>query len=339
MLTAFRAGSDVVIDGTTWKYRASGVTGGGVVGVGTGGNLYELELDGGAGFVVPLGAPASDALTVHLAFDEAAGSPIALNTGMSGAANNGSISGTEFVAGKLGNAVQFAGLDRITAGFAPITGAAARTTSVWVKLPGPSTSIRPAFAFGTNTSGAKWDVDIDVAGNFEIGVAQGRIDSAGSQSVADGAWHNLTAVLPSGANKLAQMQLYVDGAPIAFTAPSTPTINTSATGAFVVGQSVNSASFQQLDGQLDDLAIWNRPLGAIEVRAFVSLANRLQYDAGKAEALLNAFSHGSGVVLDGRAWVYRASGLTGAEGSVETATGGFTYTLNLGGGAGLAAVN
>ncbi|NVB78094.1 MAG: hypothetical protein HOV81_06840, partial [Kofleriaceae bacterium] len=339
MLAAFRAGTDIVIDGTTWKYRASGLTGAGVVGVGTGGNLYELDLGGGAGFVVPLGTSTSDALTVHMPFDDAAGSPIALNTGTSGAANNGSVSGTEFVGGKLGNAVQFAGLDRITAGFAPIVGSAARTTSVWVKVPGPSTSIRTAFSFGTNSNGGKWDVDIDAAGNFEIGIAGGRIDSAGSSSVTDGAWHNLTAVLPSGANKLGQLQLYVDGAPITFTATATTAINTAATGAFIVGQSVNSTNFQQLDGQLDDLAIWNRPLAAIEVRAFVSLANTLQYDAGKAEALLSAFGHGSGVVLDGRAWVYRASGLTGPEGAVAVATDGFTYALNLGGGAGLAAVN
>lgn len=53
LLAAFAAQTDVTIGGVTWSYQASGLTGAaGVVVEPTSGNQYELNLGGGAGFVV-----------------------------------------------------------------------------------------------------------------------------------------------------------------------------------------------------------------------------------------------------------------------------------------------
>lgn len=288
------------------------------------------------GYFIPLDAPPGDGLPVHLRFDEAPGSAIAINSGTAGAVQNGVIQGTTYTTGKLGNAVTFDALDRIVAGPSPVVGGTARTTSVWVRLPRPSTAIRTAFSFGVNAAGRKWDFDIDGAGKFEIGIGQGRIDSTGTPTVSDGAWHNITAVVPSGVTNLAGMRLYLDGNAILFNAPTAPTINTDANGKLILGQSANSTNFQQFSGDLDDLAIWNRPLAAVEVRAMVSLANTagLLYDAGKVDALLTAFDDATDTEIDGTTWKYQAAGLTGASGVVVT-TATNQYELNLDGGEGL----
>lgn len=53
LLTAFAAQSDITIDGVTWSYQASGLTGAdGVLVTPPSGNQYELNLGGGAGLVV-----------------------------------------------------------------------------------------------------------------------------------------------------------------------------------------------------------------------------------------------------------------------------------------------
>ncbi|NVB84947.1 MAG: hypothetical protein HOV81_41655, partial [Kofleriaceae bacterium] len=279
-------------------------------------------------------APPAQGLAVHMKFDETPGSTTAINSGTAGAIHNGAISGATYVAGRLGNAMHFDALDQIIAGPSPVAGSAARTTSAWVKVASTSTAIQTAFTFGKNTDGGKWDFDIDLAGNLELGVGNGRIDSAGSQNIEDGAWHNVTAVLPAGGT-LAAAKLYVDGAPISFTAP-TKAINTVATGTFVIGHGANALNSQPFAGDLDDLAIWARPLGPAEVQAMVSLAATagLAYDAGKADKVLTAFASAANVQIDGLTWKYWPSGLTGPEGVVR-ATATSRYEINLGGGAGI----
>jgi hypothetical protein len=118
------------------------------------------------------------------------------------------------------------------------------------------------------------------------------------------------------------------------TAPELPDLAGS-NRQLIFGHAANSAGFQQYTGQLDDAAIWSRGLTAAEIRAVVSLADTagLAYHAGQADALLAAFTAHADVAIAGRTWMYRASGLTGAEGVVTAPTPG-TFELNLGGGAG-----
>lgn len=294
------------------------------------------------GFFVPISQeqpPAlSPGLAVHLAFDEAPGSALTSNGGTSGENNDGDVDAADFVPGKLGNAASFTNAAaRIIAGPTPVYGSVARTTSAWVKLPASSTTIHTVFTMGNLAGGGeKWDFDIDETGKFEIGIANGRIDSSQAPAVTAGVWHNLTAVLPDGGTNLQAMQLYLDGSPIPFTAPATPVIGTNFDTKLIVGHSANSINFQEYSGLVDDLAIWTRALSPIEVRALVSFANLpdLAYDAGKVDLLLGAFSTQTSVSIGTTTWVYQAGGLTGPEGVVVT-TDDHPYEINLGGGAGL----
>ncbi|NVB78092.1 MAG: hypothetical protein HOV81_06830 [Kofleriaceae bacterium] len=289
------------------------------------------------GFFIPIGGvpppTLPPGLLVHFKLDEAAGSTTAANSGTAGVTYNGAVDGATFVPGKLGNAAVFDASDRIVSGPDPVTGAAARTTAAWIKLDDTSTSIRTVFHLGSNSAGAKWDVDVDATTNkLELGIGNGRTDGTASPAITTGTWHHIAAVLPAGVNNLSGVKLYLDGAPIQFTASATPTISTSG-GSLVLGEAANAQGFQQYHGGVDDLAIWSRGLTAIEIGALVSLANTVQYDAGNVDALLTAFAAHANATIGTTTWVYQASGLTGPEGTV-VAGGSSQYQLNLGGGAG-----
>lgn len=279
------------------------------------------------------------ALVVHLDLNEAGGTS-ALNTGSSGATNNGTLTGGVFgAAGKLGAGVTMDGSgDYISAGASPITGTGARTVSVWVKT--TSAGLTTVSSFGSNVNGGKWDIDIDgvaAAGNgtVEVGLGGGR--SAGSGTVVnDGQWHLVTTVLPSGSTNLNQSRIYVDGV-FQYTPTTSVAINTSSTS-FYVGASVNSLGFQSFNGMLDDVAIWNSNLSDARVLALFGLGNIAGVDAGGADSLFNSYGGAHGSVTTGSlVWTYQASGLGGSDGSVINLGNG-TYSLNLGGGAGFTAV-
>jgi hypothetical protein len=296
------------------------------------------------GFFLPFSERPPEGLMVHLPFDGAQNGRTA-NLGFSAAVNRGTLSGGTFAAGKLGDGLTLASNDRVLAGAPPLSGTWARTVAVWVRPVTPANNLQTVLTFGSNSTGQKWDVDIDFVngGVLELGVAGGRTSGVGTPSLADGAWHHVAMVLPQGADSLDEVKMYVDGAPVTpMTAPTT-VINTAPelpdlagnSRQLIFGHAANGVGVQPYVGQLDDAAIWSRGLTAVEIRAVVSLANTagLAYHAGQADALLAAFAAHTGVAINGRTWTYRASGLTGAEGVVTAPTPG-TFELNLGGGAG-----
>lgn len=282
-----------------------------------------------SGYFIPLGS-SGVGLAVHLPFDESSGS-ITANRGTSGAANNGIVENATFVPGKLGNALSFDSVDRVVAGTPPVTGAQSRTTSAWIRM-APTSFIRTVFSFGNNSSGGKWDTDIDGTGLYELGVGQGRTDATGSTAVADNTWHHVVTVFPQGAATLADVKMYVDGNPITFTAPTT-TIDTR-NGNIIIGQSVNAQATQQFAGSVDDFAIWTVELDAGQVRALYSFGNEptLNYDAGEIQSMFDGFKAKQDVMLSSRLWRYQASGLTSTLGQVVAS--GSNYSVHLGGGAG-----
>ncbi|NVB84946.1 MAG: hypothetical protein HOV81_41650 [Kofleriaceae bacterium] len=288
------------------------------------------------GYFIPL-ATSSEGLAVHLPFDEAAGSSVVVNHGTTGPANNGTVTGATFVAGKLGNAVSIDNLDRIAAGAAPLVGPVQRTTSVWINTgPGPGTGngIRTIFTFGANMqNGTKWDVDIDELGKFELGISGARTDATSTVSLANSQWHHLAIVANANAT-IGTVTMYLDGEPYAFTTTmATTPINTKA-GNLIIGHSANSLNFQQYNGLVDDLAIWGEPLTAAQIRALASFANEstLNYDAGELEVMFEGLRDKQDVQISGRLWRYQASGLTGTPGRVVVS--GSDYSVNLDNGAG-----
>lgn len=283
------------------------------------------------GYFMPISS--GTGLVVHLPFDETGGTT-AVNHGTSGADNNGSITGATFVPGKIGNGLSFETVDRVVAGSAPIGGAGKRTVSVWVNTPPGATAIRTVLSFGKEAGGQKWDTDIDISGWSELGIGLSRTDGSGSPVVNDGQWHHLVAVLPDGEASLGQVLMYVDGNPIAFTAPSAA-VNTQIGGQFIIGSSVHSINFQEFTGTVDDVAIWAEDLDAARVRALYTFGNEptVNYDAGQMDEIFTSFDLMQDVTINGRLWTYQASGLTGTPGTLVVS--GTNYAVNLGNGAGM----
>jgi hypothetical protein len=287
---------------------------------------------------------------VNLRFDEATGANKVYNLGATGDANHGMpTAGLTFVPVKVGNAVSFPDVvganQRVMAGTTPIVGAGPRTTALWVQVPTahpsgtPETwpqAIRTVCTMGTNQASAKWELDIDENGLFEIGVANKRTDNTGNAPVNDNTWHHIVAVLPPTSTNLTGAVMYIDGHEVAKAGTvggGTGVVNTAA-GSLIVGHAANSAYFQQYTGKVDDLAIWSEALSSAQVLAMYQLATSttFNYDAYDVDALFEAFKVQRDATIDGRLWSYKPSGLTSPPGEV-TLTGG-TYSLNLGDGAG-----
>lgn len=294
------------------------------------------------GFFLRFREQPAPGLLVHLPLDDAQGGRTP-NLGFSTALHHGRLSGGTFGAGKLGNGLMFTAGDVVTVGGTPLSSAWPRTVSAWVK-PTPGDALATVLTFGKNETGGKWDFDIDhpSGGVVELGIGGGRTNAAGTTSVTDGEWHHIAVVLPQGATQLDQAVVYVDGVAINSTAGTTaintvaevPDQNSNSPSLFYLGRSANTNSAQAYEGGIDDVAIWSRALDATEMRALVSVANtaELAYNASQVDALLTAFAAQRDVTIGARTWTYQASGLTGAEGVVETMGAGFA--LNLGGGAG-----
>jgi len=282
-------------------------------------------------------------LLVHLPLDEVTGDKTP-NRGIAMTVHRGELTGGTFVPGKLGSAVAIADAERVVAGANPVSSNWSRTVALWVKAePSTTASLSTVLTFGNNAQGKKWDIDIDHAngGVVELGIAGGRTTAgAGAPSVTDGQWHHIATVLPEGGDSLDDVLIYVDGELTTFTSGTTlidtglPPADQNANGnQLILGHAANSVGFQQYVGQLDDVAIWSRGLGATEVRALFSLA-AIGHDAGDVDAMMAAFAAQRDVAIDGVTWTYQATGLSGTEGALVVPTSGNQYELHLGGGAG-----
>ncbi|MCG8450171.1 MAG: LamG domain-containing protein [Pirellulales bacterium] len=237
--------------------------------------------------VLPLG------LQVHLSLDELNGSS-ASNSGLSGALNDGILQGdATFTSGMLGNAIQLDGNgDRVLAGVTPFSGNAQRTVSLWVNTT-TTGEVDTALTFGVNSSGSKWDTDVDgtTGGVIELGVGNGRTVGSGAV-LNDGQWHLMTVVLQDGDTNLSQVLFFVDGVfQYTNSVSNERAINTQIGGNLILGHAANSDFFQAFSGMIDDVALWSTELSADQVKSLYDVANGvgLNYDAGKFELLRQVF--------------------------------------------------
>lgn len=91
-----------------------------------------------------------------------------------------------------------------------------------------------------------------------------------------------------------------------------------------------------LNGLMDDMAIWNRPLTPGNVAALYNLGTAsLKYDAGNLEQLIQAHATQTPTTIDGLTWNYTTT-VTGSAGSLVQ--DGSAWTLNLDGSSGMVAV-
>jgi hypothetical protein len=170
---------------------------------------------------------------------------------------------SDWVAGKMGNALDFDGLDDYveTAGYKGVTGTTSRTCTAWINTSTVNGSI---LTWGnTSISGGGWDFRLQDFGGYPgrltLGVKSGYM--ASRQNLADGNWHHVAAVLEGdGTPSIADIKLYIDGV--------------EETAVDTVDHPVNTVSFQDVtmgasswdfDGLIDEVRIYDRALSATEI--------------------------------------------------------------------------
>jgi len=173
-------------------------------------------------------------------------------------------------AGALGGALQFDGAgDYVRAlGYKGPRGAMPRTVAAWVK----TTSQAPAqvLSWGADAPGQKWSLAIEPAlGAFGVDVGAGSV--FGTNSVTDGKWHHLAAVLPGP--DVAQTRLYLDGSTEPLRTIESRPVNTAQ------GYDVKIANFddtpnQYFEGFIDDVVIFDLALSDHQIARLAQLGGR-----------------------------------------------------------------
>jgi hypothetical protein len=200
-------------------------------------------------------------------FDESAGTSAADSSGNPASGPAALIGGASFVAGRTSNAVRLdgsSGYARLPSGL--LGNVQNITVSVWVNLVA-STQWSRIFDFGSGTGSYMFLTPESGSGGLRFAITTG---GAGAEQqinvstpLATGAWKHVAVTITGGTGIL-----YVDGAEVGRSPITlTPSSLGSTAGTFIgKSQYTNDAL---LNGQIDELKIFSRALGATEVRALV----------------------------------------------------------------------
>lgn len=144
-------------------------------------------------------------------------------------------------------------------GYTGIGGTGARSVEVWIKT--TSSTDQAIVSWGEDTTGNKYIVRVDSTNGNVLRVEVNGGYEYGSTNLADGNWHHIAVVLPSGSTNVTQHQLFVDGVEESVTNLS-QTMNTSTTRNVQIGQDHSNRYF---NGQIDEVRISSAALSANEV--------------------------------------------------------------------------
>jgi hypothetical protein len=193
--------------------------------------------------------------------------------------------GTPWVAGKLGNALSFDGVNDgvILTGNKGITGTAARTVAFFLNANATQTAnIRPTMvSWGTGISpvvtGTRFDVNLNHTNNY---VLRAEVANAGINfttptrgDLRGAGWVHCAIVVPAAAT-VSQIQGYLDGVLATATlepagAGATP-VNTTAQYDVAIGRTGQSDQQRTINGLIDDVRIYPRALTAPEIAALAA---------------------------------------------------------------------
>ncbi|MCU0748605.1 MAG: sulfatase-like hydrolase/transferase [Akkermansiaceae bacterium] len=193
--------------------------------------------------------------------------------------------GTPWIAGKLGNALSFDGVNDgvVLTNNKGITGGAARTVSFFLNANASQTAnIRPTLvSWGTGitpgVTGARFDINLNHTGSYVLRV---EVTNAGVNfttptrgDLRGKGWVHCAVVVPANAT-VAQVQGYLDGqaatATLEPSAAGATLINTSALYDITIGRTGQSDQPRTLNGLMDDVRIYPRALSATEIAALAS---------------------------------------------------------------------
>jgi len=204
------------------------------------------------GFTLTVGDPL-------LAYDMETLTGSGLQKDLSGHGNDGTITGTTDVAGKVGRARHFNAGDRITAPAIPVP-ATDFTVAAWFRW---TTNPSPYYS-GIHGGGGSWELRVMADGRFGATFYQSIGPDVFTEIVSpltynDGTWHHAAAVLRSGL-----VRLYVDGALVASDVTGPISSVRPSTGVQIGHVASDFA------GDIDEVRIYARDLSDSEVAALGS---------------------------------------------------------------------
>jgi hypothetical protein len=246
----------------------------------------------------------------------------------------------DFVPGKFGSALRFAGLggnpDEVLSGEAPTPLGKPRTMAFWLRT--SHAGFQNIAGFGDNRQDyAEFTAQIATDGRLQLDIGSYTAAALGGPPINDGQWHHCAIVVPAwDRSTLGEVLFYIGGVPYA-SETSNPGIairtrTTSSAGHLRIGcHALNTNSPYQ--GELDDFVVWGRALSTAELSLIHAFGtSSLNYDVAKADPLLKAFRAGRGVEIDGVTWFHVASGLRGAAGKTYDLDGNHILPLAEGSG-------
>lgn len=191
--------------------------------------------------------------------------------------NNFTNNPTQWIAGRLGSdhALEFDGTTNYVSvdSFTGILGAGDRTCAAWVQTTASGTNF-PVVSWGPNTSGNKWQLNMNTAGRMRVEISSGSV--VGTTIINNGNWHHVACTFTNnGTSNASNILLYVDGVLEALTAVTPLALNTTASGNVKIGAD-NQNRFW--NGAIVDVRIYNRGLSSNEIAALAT-------DAGTISAL------------------------------------------------------
>ena len=231
--------------------------------------------------------------------------------------------------GVIGNAFEFTGSNSQHVTFAdPFFGDGSVTLSYWVKKDSAGRSDGPV----GNWQGGRTILTRTTGTTLQVYTRSGGSQSSGTTglSITDTNFHHL-AVTFDGST----VRTYLDGVQGTSQTFNFATLGEAGSGTMAIGG--RGSSERNMDGLVDDVALFDETLGLTQIRSIRNLAldSTLNYHASNAQALFDVFDGSqSSVVIGGLTWSVAADGtLTGSEGDVVDLGGGdFALILNSAGG-------
>ena len=164
------------------------------------------------------------------------------------------------VFGRKGNAIRLAGAGEhlVVKGFTGIVNEKERTTSLWVKTTDSEGSL---IRWGSAGTGRLWELEI-VGGTLNLDAGNARLES--NTQINDGNWHHLAVVLPSSAERLGDVVLYVDGSIESVNSTGNPLILTGDDYDLMIGTDSSGGNF---GGTIDEIRLYERGLSQSEIKS------------------------------------------------------------------------
>jgi len=234
----------------------------------------------------PVTGPVDGSLILRLPLDETTGST-AVDVSGSTPANNGTLATigatglpTWITAGRIGGAMNFDGtgqrVEIADSTTTPLDGMQKLTASLWVKLNAADTNAHALLVKRTTSTASTTSYAITLTNAEKISVSvANKTAVVGDNILATGQWYHVVMIY-DGALAMNNLQLYLNGSPEKFGTISTglaDNIIPRITGSKLrVGDYTTTAVVASLNGQIDEVRLYNRVLTLAEIQDLTAAA-------------------------------------------------------------------